>query len=127
MQPISRRPRSLLGSLKWYVYECTTCIYLYSKLYCYESIQPELVPCKIVEFDHLISKPKLAEEDKFQDHINPRSRWESEGLGDACLRTVPQGTVVQLERKGFFRVDQAYGGANKPIVLFAIPDGKQKK
>ncbi len=48
-------------------------------------------------------------------------------IGDACLRTVPVGTVIQLERKGFFRVDKAYGGsAAKPIVLFAIPDGKTK-
>jgi glutamyl-tRNA synthetase len=35
--------------------------------------------------------------------------------------------VIQLERKGFFRCDVAYGGPNKPVVLFAIPDGKQIK
>ena len=35
--------------------------------------------------------------------------------------------VIQLERKGFFRCDVAYGGAGKPVVLFAIPDGKQVK
>ena len=33
---------------------------------------------------------------------------------------------MQLERKGFFRVDSAYGGPDKPVVLFAIPDGRQK-
>ena len=28
---------------------------------------------------------------------------------------------------GFFRVDQAYGGSDaKPVILFRIPDGKQK-
>ena len=35
--------------------------------------------------------------------------------------------MIQLERKGFFRCDVAYGGPNKPVVLFAIPDGKQMK
>ena len=76
----------------------------------------------------MISKPKLLDEDKFQDYINPNSKSESLGLADACLRTVPAGTVIQLERKGFFRVDQPYGGsAAKPAVLFAIPDGKQQK
>ena len=35
--------------------------------------------------------------------------------------------VIQLERKGFYRVDQAYGGsADKPAVLFLIPDGRTK-
>jgi hypothetical protein len=43
------------------------------------------------------------------------------------LRNVAQGTVIQLERKGFFRVDSAYGGVGKPPVLFAIPDGKLVK
>ena len=35
--------------------------------------------------------------------------------------------VIQLERKGFFRCDVAYGGVDKHVVLFAIPDGKQIK
>lgn len=43
---------------------------------------------------------------------------------DPCLRLVSAGTVIQLERKGFFRVDQSYGGPTKPAVLFAIPDGR---
>lgn len=35
--------------------------------------------------------------------------------------------MIQLERKGFFRVDTPYSGdPTKPIVLFAIPDGKLK-
>jgi hypothetical protein len=37
------------------------------------------------------------------------------------------GTVIQLERKGFYRVDRTYGGSpDKPAILFAIPDGKAK-
>lgn len=34
------------------------------------------MPCSLVEFDHLISKAKLAEEDKFQDFVNPVTRTE---------------------------------------------------
>jgi glutamyl-tRNA synthetase len=50
---------------------------------------------------------------------------QSEAIGDACLRTLVAGNVIQFERKGFFRVDKAYGGSpDKPIVLIAIPDGK---
>lgn len=36
------------------------------------------------------------------------------------------GEVIQLERKGFYRCDQPYGGKDKPAVLFFIPDGKAK-
>ena len=34
--------------------------------------------------------------------------------------------VIQLERKGFYRVDVPYSNPAKPLVLFAIPDGKVK-
>ncbi len=53
---------------------------------------------------------------------------QSAALCDPCLRTVQAGEVIQLERKGFFRVDTPYGGSpDKPAVLFLIPDGKGKK
>ena len=53
---------------------------------------------------------------------------QSAALCDPCLRTVQAGEVIQLERKGFFRVDTPYdGSADKPAVLFLIPDGKGKK
>ena len=38
--------------------------------------QPDLVPCKLVEFDHLISKAKLGDDEKFQDFINPVTKVE---------------------------------------------------
>jgi glutamyl-tRNA synthetase len=79
-----------------------------------------------VEFDHLISKPKLTEEDNFQDHITPVSRAETNALGDPYLRTIQAGQVIQLERKGFFRCDEAYGGPEKPAVFFLVPDGRVK-
>jgi len=88
---------------------------------------PDLVPCQCFEFDHLISKPKLLDEDKFQDYLTPVTKIESGALADPCLRGVKAGDVIQLERKGFYRCDVPYGGsADKPCVLFAIPDGKVK-
>jgi bifunctional glutamyl/prolyl-tRNA synthetase len=53
---------------------------------------------------------------------------QSDGLCDPCVANVKAGEVIQLERKGFFRCDVAYGGsADKPAVLFLVPDGKGKK
>lgn len=88
---------------------------------------PDLVPCRIFEFDHLISKAIIKDDEDFKDFVNPNSKWEIPTLCDPCLRTVVEGQVIQLERKGFYRCDSSYGGPNKPPVLFAIPDGKQVK
>jgi hypothetical protein len=38
--------------------------------------QPDLVPCKLFEFDHLITKAKLEENDNFQDYVNPVTKIE---------------------------------------------------
>lgn len=44
------------------------------------------------------------------------------------MANVKAGEVIQLERKGFFRCDVAYGGSpDQPAVLFLVPDGKGKK
>jgi glutamyl/glutaminyl-tRNA synthetase len=88
---------------------------------------PDLVPCKLVEFDHLITVPTLKEGCDFKDFVTPVSRAETDALGDPYLRTVQKGEVIQLERKGFFRCDQPYGGSpDKPAMLFLIPDGRVK-
>lgn len=53
-------------------------------------------------------------------------RFETAAWGDANMRTLQKRSVIQLERKGYFIVDQPLLKANKPIVLFAVPDGKAK-
>ena len=52
-------------------------------------------------------------------------RWEVEAVGDANMRKLQKGEVLQLERKGYFIIDQPHL-KGKPMVLFAIPDGRQK-
>lgn len=52
-------------------------------------------------------------------------------MGDFNLRAAKAGDVVQLERKGFYRVDRAFGAdrddPNSAAVLFYIPDGRPTK
>ncbi|OQR88241.1 glutamyl-tRNA synthetase [Achlya hypogyna] len=86
----------------------------------------DIVPATLVEFDHLISKPKLEENDNFKDHLTPVTRAEMHALGDHGLRNLQYGDVIQLERRGYFRVDSPYVSKDKPLVLFMIPDGKQR-
>jgi len=70
--------------------------------------------------------PKLEEGDDFEAAVNPRTVVEAAAVGEAALRGVGAGAIVQLERKGFYRVDAAWGGDGRPAVLFAIPDGRPK-
>jgi glutamyl-tRNA synthetase len=51
---------------------------------------------------------------------------QSEVHGDAGLREVQEGDIIQIERRGFYRCDRPYINDTKPLILFMIPDGKQK-
>lgn len=54
-------------------------------------------------------------------------------LGDPELAALKKGDVIQLQRRGFFKVDVAYrppselSGRDQPCVLFHIPDGHSKE
>ncbi|XP_021762788.1 glutamate--tRNA ligase, cytoplasmic-like [Chenopodium quinoa] len=85
----------------------------------------ELVKLQLVEFDYLISKKKVEEDEDFLDVLNPVTKKETLAIGDANMRNLKHGEVIQLERKGYFRCDVPYVRHSKPIVLFAIPDGRQ--
>jgi glutamyl-tRNA synthetase len=77
-------------------------------------------------FDNLVTKEKLEEDDKLEDFVNPNTEETTEVIGDACLKTLREHDVIQLERRGFYRVDRPYINSSKPLLLFMIPDGKTK-
>jgi glutamyl-tRNA synthetase len=84
-------------------------------------------PAILTEFDHLVTKEKLEDGDKFEDYVNPNTIATTKVIADINLKTLKVGDVIQLERRGFYRVDQPYrGSGDKPIVLYMIPDGKTK-
>lgn len=69
---------------------------------------------------------KLEEGEDFLDVLNPCTRREVLALGDSNMRNLKCGEILQLERKGYFRCDVPFVRAAKPIVLLAIPDGRQQ-
>uniref|UniRef100_A0A383W857 glutamate--tRNA ligase n=1 Tax=Tetradesmus obliquus TaxID=3088 RepID=A0A383W857_TETOB len=88
---------------------------------------PELVPLTLTDFDYLITKKKVEEDDDFEQLVNPTTKFESAALGDVNMSALKKGDLLQLERKGYFICDVPYGGsADKPAVLFSIPDGRTK-
>jgi glutamyl/glutaminyl-tRNA synthetase len=81
----------------------------------------------IKEYDHLVTKPKLEEGEDFKDFIRNPSAGTMPVLLEPCLRSLKHGDIIQLMRRGFFRVDQALDEAKgQGLELILIPDGKAK-
>lgn len=85
----------------------------------------DLVKAEVYEFDYLMTKDKLDEGDNWEDFVNPNSSSKIEALVDANATDLKADDIIQLERKGYFRVDRAAEGG-KDLVLFGIPTGKTK-
>lgn len=110
---------------------------------------PDAVSAELVEFDYLITVsagvqclcvrlttrlmdrratqvPKLDEGDDFQKALNPDTALRFAVMGEAQMRSLQAGDIVQIERKGYYRCDRVYLGPGRPAVLFCIPDGRVK-
>lgn len=93
----------------------------------------EYPPTYCVYFDHIISKPVLGKDEDFKQYIGHKTRNEIQMLGDPELKKCKKGDIIQLQRRGFFKVDNAYSppslqsSCSSPIVLFSIPDGHTKE
>ncbi|KAK3888678.1 hypothetical protein Pcinc_007291 [Petrolisthes cinctipes] len=89
-------------------------------------------PVICVYFDHLINKSVLGKDEDFKNFIGHETRAELKMVGDTELKNLKPGNIIQLQRKGFFRVDQGYKPLSLsscregPLVLFSIPDGHSK-
>ncbi|CAG9836293.1 unnamed protein product, partial [Diabrotica balteata] len=98
-----------------------------------ETDKAQFTPTWCVYFDHIISKPVLGKEEDFKQFIGHKTKKEVEMLGDPELKNLQVGDIIQLQRRGFFRVDVAYKLGNlhtykeQAVILFHIPDGHAKE
>ena len=91
-----------------------------------------LVPGEAWDFDYLLTKNTLTDDDVLEDCLTPVTATEEDVLGGVSLATVKKDDIIQLERRGFFRVDKglndwAEGEAGEKgprVVMFMIPSGK---
>jgi glutamyl-tRNA synthetase len=83
-----------------------------------------LVPVKLEEYHYLIKKEKLEEGDNLDDFINSPLVTVTEAIGDPNLASLPVGTKLQLERRGYYIVDKA-ASSPEGLVLINTPDGKK--
>lgn len=83
-----------------------------------------LVEAELWEFGYLITKDVLEKDDELEDFLAENTSSMTEALCDANLASLKDGDFLQLERKGYYRVDKAAGkGPGGKAVLFKIPTG----
>ena len=87
------------------------------------SVSPDVLPVKLVDFDYLISKKKLEEEDELSNFITPVTKFETVAVGDSNLKALKKGDIIQFERKGYYIYDGEEDGHR---VFLLIPDGKKE-
>lgn len=85
---------------------------------------PQNTELILQEFDHVVTKPKLEDDDELKDIINPSSKFETKAVGDPLLKTLQKGDKIQLERRGYYIIDSIAFPPGEPVVLVKIPDGK---
>ena len=95
-----------------------------SKKITWLSTDQELVPVTLFDFDFLITKDKLGEDDQLEDVLTSDTEFRTEVVADCNVAELKKGDIVQFDRKGFFRIDQPlmHGGS---VQAFNIPTGRR--
>merc|ERR1712048_201777 len=98
------------------------------KIHWIPKLDSQVCEVTLRELDHLVTKAKIEDEDDLKDIINPVSLIDTVAIGDPLLKTLPKGSKIQLERRGYFIVDVPAFCPEKrtAMVLIKIPDGKAK-
>lgn len=79
---------------------------------------------ELYDFDFLITKEKLEEDDNIDDFLTPQTIFQSEGLADPSIAELRRDDIIQFERKGYFRVDRPVTDS-EPAAFFNIPTGSK--
>ncbi|CAB3410817.1 unnamed protein product [Caenorhabditis bovis] len=85
------------------------------------------------DYDHIISKAVIGKDEDWKNFINYDSVKYTKMIGEPAMRNLKKGDIIQLQRKGFYIVDQVYNpkselsGVETPLLLIAVPDGHTSK
>ena len=87
-----------------------------------------LVPVTLLDYDYLITKRKLEDDDKIADVANRNTEFRVDGLADSNVLTkLKKSDIIQFERKGYFILDNIIdqdGQGQKRLEFIRIPDGR---
>lgn len=89
-----------------------------------------LVHATLLDYDYLITKKKLDENDSVEDFVTPVTEFRTECWADANVAKLSKGDIMQFERKGYYIVDGIYDDTESPVSgakrmeFVKIPDGR---
>lgn len=90
---------------------------------------PKLIEASLVDFDYLLTKKKIEEDDDWLKFVTPVTEFRKDAFVDANCGVLEAGTVIQFERKGYYILDSVKraGSDGSEVIgmeFFLIPDGK---
>jgi glutamyl-tRNA synthetase len=87
-----------------------------------------LIDATLIDYDYLITKKKLEENDDLKDFATPVTEFRESALADANVRDLKRGDIIQFERRGYYIFDgvaEEKGKQEKKTWEFIrIPDGR---
>ncbi len=85
-----------------------------------------LVDTTLIDYDYLITKKKLEENDDLKDFATPVTEFREEAFADANVRELKQGDIIQFERRGYYIFDgiAEKEKQEKTWEFIRIPDGR---
>lgn len=88
-----------------------------------------LVDATLIDYDYLITKKKLEENDELKDFATPVTEFREDALADANVRGLTRGDIIQFERRGYYAFDgvaKRGNGLDKQETweFIRIPDGR---
>ena len=95
-----------------------------SKKVTWLSTDQELVPLVMYDFDYLITKDKLEDDDVLEDALTKETEFKTEALADCNVADLKEDDIVQFDRKGYFRIDRAFKHGES-VQAFQIPTGRK--
>ncbi|KAH9930661.1 glutamate-tRNA ligase [Fomitopsis serialis] len=82
-----------------------------------------LVDATLLDYDYLITKKKLEDEDDVKDFVTPQSEFREDAWADANVTDLQKGDIIQFERKGYYIYDGVSGETGLREFI-CIPDGR---
>ncbi|KAJ2904706.1 glutamate--tRNA ligase, partial [Coemansia aciculifera] len=87
------------------------------------SIHP--VEALLLDYDYLVTKRKIESDDDIVDFLTPVTQFVEAAIVDANVGELEAGSIIQLERRGYFIVDKVASMSEVgAVTLIRIPDGK---
>jgi len=83
-----------------------------------------LVEVSLIEYDTLITIPKIPKGENFVQYVNRFSKITTVAYGEANLRSLSKGDQFQFSRIGYFMLDSSPDEVPMKFVL--TPDGHEK-